>query len=75
MVRMNSATDVAPLASISARPMLVTGSAPSASTRLMREPVISMRSAVCAQVGIDVAASVPPRATRTPAQTFVRLNM
>ena len=73
--RMNSATVTEPLDSSSSRVMTVTGSAPSASARLMREPVISMRSGVCAQVGIDVAASVPPRATRTPAQTFVRLNM
>ena len=64
---------VAPLRSISSRVMTVTGRAVSPSTRLMLEPVTSMRSfdcgcagggAFCANAG---AAMVPASATATAA--------
>jgi len=72
--RMNSATLTAPLASSSSRLITVTGSAPSASARLMREPVISTVW-VCAKVGSEVTRTVPPIAVRTAVQILLLLNM
>ena len=46
VLRRKSATEMSPLLSSCSRPMTVTGSAPSISARLMREPVTSMRSRV-----------------------------
>jgi hypothetical protein len=68
-----SVTDVAPLRSISSRRMICTGSAPSASTRLMAEPVTSTRWGV--SWAWEGAANAPPSASTTAMLTFVFLNM
>ena len=53
--RSTSATDTSPVASIEARSITMTGTAPSMSARFRREPVTSMRSRVLASVSLLAA--------------------
>ena len=49
MLRNKSATEVSPLSSIAVRSITVTGKSPAMSTRLIREPVTSIRSTFSAE--------------------------
>ena len=52
--RSTSATEMSPLASMEARSMTVTGTAPSIAARFRREPVTSTRSRVFASLSVSV---------------------
>ena len=63
----------APLRAISSRVITVTGKAPSASTRLIDEPVISTRC--WASVGELASTRLPPKASIKLRHSIVFLNM
>ena len=63
---------VTPLRAICSRVMVVIGSAPSASTRLMAEPVISMRCSCCARAKGERLA--PAKAAQAAATGVIRVK-
>ena len=67
----SSVTEAAPVLSMASRVMTVMGSAPSASIRLMEEPVISTRWTA----GLSWAQALAVTASSSAVQILVRVNM